>query len=292
MNTDNSTTVLPSTHTSSKPVGSQLHTDSVAGTILQETETGVPQTENIPLSDAEKAVLLTDDKLTTTVTSTTSIPTISSFAAESEASKQIPDEVHNNSVTSIIPLLDHEINGLDSESDRKEEDGRDFSEEGEEPDSMQMKEIEQTAEEIDATKPQNMQVPPRGIIVISDGLLSERRDGDMSGESRSGVWNLVSSASVAGGVALLLIVMAAVTLLVSHRRTKEKVSIAEKEMASFRMQQVEQQQPLPGPQMYNCTENITTLPRESRLTSCAMGLLKALKFTFCTHFAVWIEIGL
>lgn len=60
--------------------------------------------------------------------------------------------------------------------------------------------------------------PParRPVIVVSDGLLSDRVDV----EPASGVSDLVSSASVAGAVALALIVMAAVTVLVTHRRNR------------------------------------------------------------------------
>jgi hypothetical protein len=300
LNTDHPTTVLPKTYTTNKPMGTQVHDkaagnnedpdvnkqkDNDTGTVVQQTENSVLQTENLPVSDTEKDVLSADGKFTAPVTSTTtSIPIISHFTTENEARKQIPNEVHNNSVTSIMPLFDHETDGLDSETDRKEDDDRDLSEEDKEPGTIQIEEIEQTTEEIGATEPQNIQIPPHGIIVVSDGLLSERRDEDKSEESRSGIWNLVSSASVAGGVALLLIVMAAVTLLVSHRRNKAKLSIAEKEMASRRKQQREQQQPLPGPQMYNCTGDVTTLPRESQSTICAVGLLKASKFP-CTSLS-------
>jgi hypothetical protein len=67
-------------------------------------------------------------------------------------------------------------------------------------------------------RPTETPVPParRPVIVVSDGLLSDRVDEGTA----SGVSDLVSSASVAGAVALALIVMATVTVLVSHRRNR------------------------------------------------------------------------
>jgi hypothetical protein len=278
-NTNHPATVLPKIHTISQAMETRIHdkvvgnneyldmdelSNSDTGTVLQQAEdSSVPQRENIPLSNTEKDILPTDEKFTTLLTSTTtSISTIAPFATENEVQKQIPIEVYNNSVTNITPLLDHETKRLDSETDKKEVDDKYFSEESEVPDTTIIKETEQKTEEIGATEPQNIQIPPHGIIIVSDGLLSERSHEGNSEESRNGVWNLVSSASVAGGVALLLILMAAVTLLVSHRRNKKKALIAENEMASLRVQQLERQQPLPGPQMYNCTGDVTSVPCE------------------------------
>lgn len=260
--------------------------DNNTGTVLRETEVSDPQTEDIPLSETEISVFSTDDKFTTPVTSTTtSSSVISPLTTENEVAKQIPNEVRNNSMTSNIPLPDHETNKLDSETDTKEDDDKDFSEESEQPATIKIEEIEQTTEEIEITEPQNIKIPPRGVIIVSDGLLSERRDEDDSEESTSGVWNLVSSASVAGGVALLLIVLAAVTLFVSHRRNKAKMSVAEKEITSVRMQRLEHEQQFPGPQMYNCTRDVTTLSRESQSNSCPVS-----KCPFSLHSVHSLEI--
>jgi hypothetical protein len=94
-------------------------------------------------------------------------------------------------------------------------------------------------------------VPParRPVIVVSDGLLSERMDEDEGGGRASGVSDLVSSASVAGAVALTLIAMATVTLLVSQRRNRARRAAADSEMASV------------GRQPH--AQDTATLPRES-----------------------------
>jgi hypothetical protein len=59
--------------------------------------------------------------------------------------------------------------------------------------------------------------------------------------------------------------MAAVMLLVSHRRNKARVTVTESEMASLRKPPMEQQQPTPAPQMYGYTEEDTTCPGDLQL---------------------------
>jgi len=284
------TTELPNTYTTDKPVGTQIHdkaddnsedtaadkgADSDIDTTLQSTEKSVPQTEDIPLPNTEKHILTIDDIITTLVTSTaTSVYTeFSPFASENTSTGRSPNNFHNLSVTGITPLLEHETNGPDSENYTKQIDGSDFRKDSEVSSTITVEDVEQTTEETGTTEPQNIQVPPRGIIIVSDGLLSGRIEEERGEEPRSGVWNLLSSASVAGGVAVALIVMAAATLLVSHHRNKVKASVAKNELES-----PSRQEQTPGSQICNYKDDAPTPPRESQ---CALKLLKTSNFPFC-----------
>jgi hypothetical protein len=97
----------------------------------------------------------------------------------------------------------------------------------------------------------------RQIIVISDTLLPESRDEKKHEDSKNGVLYVVSSVSVAAGVAVALTVVAAVKLLVSNRRNKVRVTVTESEMASLRNPLLKHQQPTPAPEMYGYTEEDT-----------------------------------
>ena len=158
-----------------------------------------------------------------------------------------------------MPLHEDQSSGPDSEYDREQIHDTNFSSDDQETDASKIN--MQTGN----SEPQNIQIPPRGrpVIVISDSLLSERRDEKKNEQSQNGVLYLVSSVSVAGGVALALIVMATVTLFMSHRRNKGKVTVIENEMTSLRKQKLEQQhQPTPAPQMYSYTEEVMACPGE------------------------------
>lgn len=211
-------------------------------TIFQPTDHSAPQT----LANTDKHVRFTEVRALTS--STTSTP---SFLAETE--------VRNSSLGSITPLFHHQTNDAD------------VSEENHEPETIRLEDSDRPTEEPRSTESEeaSQNVPParRPVIVVSDGLLSERMDEDGKEGTTGGVWNLVSSASVAGGVALMLIVMATVTtLLVSHRRNKAKMAVAENEMASVR----KQQQATSGPHAYN---DVTTLPRELHFRNVKLPVL-------------------
>jgi hypothetical protein len=218
--------------------------------IFQPTRHSAPQT----LPNTDKSVHFTDEGVIT------SIP---SFLADMGPKTEIPEEVRNNSVRT-----DQQTKNAD------------VSEQDQEPETIRLEDIDRIEEPgTTETEKPSQNTPParRPIIVVSDGLLSERMDEDRSEGRTSGVWNLVSSASVAGGVALTLIVMATVTtILVSHRRNKAKMAVAENEMASVR----KQQQATSGPHAYNYTQDVTTLPRELHLFSVEFPLLLRLAFFF------------
>jgi len=271
------TTVLPT----SKPDDNK---DSDVGThsTLQPTEHSVAGLEVISDLNADTHIISIDN-IFTALTTNTFISTTYPFMTEKEVKQHTSNEDTSSSVTNIVPLHDdqNQIIGPDSEIESNHIHNTNFSREDQE--SVTAKIVPQTRN----SEPQNIQMPPLGrpIIVISDSLLSERRDEKKHEDSKNGVLYLVSSVSVAAGVALALIVMAAVTLLVSHRRNKAKVTAAENEMASFRKPQLEQQQPTPAPQMYSYTQEVTTCPGELQLprykiTSCKFPLPVHFTFTF------------
>jgi hypothetical protein len=274
------TTALPEIHTTVIPVTTQTDdpANSDAGIIFAPTEHSATQTDGTPLANTEKRVHFIDEKFTPALTST-SMPTVSSFLKEKAVKHEIPAEVHNSSLANITPLFDHQINEVDTETDRKE-----TSEEVQQPETIKPEDSEGTTEDPGTTETQNkgQQVSParRPVIVVSDGLLSERMDEATAEGTRSGVWNLVSSASVAGGVALTLIVMAIVTVLVSHRRNKAKMAVAE--MATVLRQQ---QQPTSGPHPYNYAQDVDILPCELHSTGYIVNTSK-----FCGVFFASLEL--
>lgn len=246
------TTVVPT----SNPDGNK-DSDVNTHSTLQPLERNVAGLEVI--SDLnEQTHIISIDNIFTALTTDTFISTIYPFMTEKEVKQQTSNKDTNSFVTNIVPLHDdqNQTIGHNSEIESNQIHNSNFSREGQE--SATTKTVPQTGN----SEPQNIQMPPLGrpIIVISDSLLSERRDEKKHEDSKNGVLYLVSSVSVAAGVALALIVMAAVTLLVSHRRNKAKATAAENEMASFRKPQMEQQQPTPAPQMYSYTEEVTTCP--------------------------------
>lgn len=271
------TTVVPT----SKPDGNK-DSDVNTHSTLQPMERNVAGLEVI--SDLnEQTHIISIDNIFTALTTDMFISTIYPFMTEKEVKQETSNKDTNSSVTNIVPLHDDQNKtiGPDSEIESNQIHNSNFSREGQE--SATTKTVPQTGN----SEPQNIQMPPLGrpIIVISDSLLSERRDEKKHEDSKNGVLYLVSSVSVAAGVALALIVMAAVTLLVSHRRNKAKATAAENEMASFRKPQMEQQQPTPAPQMYSYTEEVTTCPGELQLprykiTSCKFPLPLHFSFTF------------
>jgi hypothetical protein len=223
--------------------------NSETATIFQPTEHSAPQT----LGNTDKRVRFTDER---TLTSTTT--TILSLLADIGTKPEIPEEVRNSSVTNELTDTDE-----------------DASEQDQEPETIRLEESDRPTEEPGTTETENVPPARRPIIVVSDGLLSERIDEDENEGTTSGVSNLVSSASVAGGVALTLIVMATVTtLLVSHRRNKAKMAVAKNEMASVR----KQQQATCGPHAYNYTQDVTTLPRELHSRSVKFLVLCGVPF--------------
>jgi len=247
------TTVLPT----SQP-GDNKHSDVDTSSTLQPMERSVTGLEVISDPNTETQIISIDKF--TALTTNTFISTTYPFTTAKQVKQQTSNEGTSSSVTNIVPLHDdqNQITGPDYEIESNQLHNTNFSREGQE--SATAKIDLQTGN----SEPQNIERPPLGrpIIVISDSLLSERRDEKKHEDSKHSVLYLVSSVSVAAGVALALIVMAAVTLLVSHHRNKAKVTAAENEMASFRKPQMEQQQPTPAPQMYGYTEEVTTCPGE------------------------------
>ncbi|PNF32168.1 hypothetical protein B7P43_G00723 [Cryptotermes secundus] len=241
-------TAPPEIHTTARPAVTQTadakeneaKDSAYTAKIFQQTGHSAPQT----LENTDKRIHFTDERaLTSTITS------MPSFLADMGAKTEIPEEVHNSSLGSITSLPDHQSDDVD------------VSEQVEEPETIKLEDTDRPIEEPGTTVTenanQNVRPARRPIIVVSDGLLSGRMEEDGNEGTGSGVWNLVSSASVAGGVALTLIIMATVTtVLVSHRRNKAKMAVAENEMASVR----KQQQATSGPRAYNYTQDVTTLP--------------------------------
>lgn len=260
-------TVPPEIHTTARPVVTETSDDkdkeatdsAYTATVFQQTGHSAPQT----LENTDKRIHFTDERaLTSTITS------IPSFLADMGAKTEIPED-QNSSLGSITPVLDHQTDDVDVE----------------EPETIRLEDIDRPTEEPGTTETENanQDVRParRPIIVVSDGLLSGRMDEDGNEGTGSGVWNLVSSASVAGGVALTLIVMATVTtVLVSHRRNKAKMAVAENEMASVR----KQQQATSGPHAYNYTQDVTTLPRELHSRSVKLPVLCGVSFASASDF--------
>lgn len=247
-NTDHPKTVPPTNNP-----GDNEDTEVDTYSTLRPTERSVPGLEDISAPNAEKHIISIDKKFTALITNTF-MSTMTPYPATTEmAVKQLTsEEAISSTVTSIVPLHDNQTTGPDSETERKQIHDTNFSREFEE--SVTTKIDTQTGN----SEPQNIQMPPHGrpIIVVSDSLLSEIRD-----EKKNGVLYLVCSVSVAGGVALALIVMAVVTLFMSHRRNNAKVTVAENEMASLKKQQLDhQQQPTPAPQMYSYTEEVVACP--------------------------------
>lgn len=255
--THHPTTVLPI----SKP-GDDKDSDVDTSSTLQPTERSVAGLEVISDLNAETHIISINNKFTA-LTTNTLISTTYPFMTEKEVKQQTSNEDTSSSVTNTVPIHDdqNQTIGEDSEIESNQIHNTNFSKEGQESATAK---IDQQTEN---SEPQNIERPPLGrpIIVISDSLLSERRDGKKHEDSKNGVLYLVSSVSVAAGVALALTVMAAVTLLVTHRRNKANVTVAESEMASVRKPQMEQQQPTPAPQMYGYTEEVTTCPGELHL---------------------------
>ncbi|KAJ9598401.1 hypothetical protein L9F63_010923, partial [Diploptera punctata] len=234
-------------------------TNSDATTVLP-TQSSVQTTQNFQLPNTEKHIFYiekftmvppntTSSLQITEITSTTIMTTLGITEASDvtvftreEKETTIWNDVPSNSITKQT---------LPTEEDKPKEDSSS-------DDNDKLNSLGEEKEE-EASTPQNIQIPPRGIIVVSDGLMSDVRNEEESvnesKDSREGIWDLVSSVSVAGGVALALILMAAVTLLVSHHRNKKKVSISGKKANS-----ASQQSATPGPQMYNYTEEVTTVP--------------------------------
>lgn len=221
-------TALPEMHTTATPVliqPSQTETNDKkdeAASVVQPTEHGAPHT------------------LTNT---TMSMFTVPSSLTDKVAETEIPEEIHNSSLASVTPLLDRQTKGSDSGYDRTDTD-MDVLQEVQEPETEGLEDRERPTEDPGTTEEnasRNAAPARRPVIVVSDGLHEDKGE-----ETASGVSNLVSSASVAGGVALTLIVMATVTtLLVSHRRNKAKM---------------EHQHPTSAPHAYNYTQDVTTLP--------------------------------
>jgi hypothetical protein len=274
-NTHHPTTVLPT----SKP-GDDKDSDVGTSSTLRPTERSVAGLEVISDLNAKTRIISIDNKFTA-LTTNAFISTTYPFTTEREVKQQTSNTDTGSSVTNIAPLHDDQnpTTGPDSEIESNLIHNTNFSREGQE--STTTKTDLQTGN----SEPQNIERPPLGrpIIVISDSLLSESRDEKKHEDSKNGVLYLVSSVSVAAGVALALIVMATVALLVSHRRNRAKVTVAENEMASFRKPQMEQQQAKPAPQMYSCTEEVTTCPGGLKLprykiTSC--NFLLPLHFSF------------
>jgi hypothetical protein len=275
-NTYHPTTVLPT----SKP-GDNKDSNVDTSSTLQPMEHSAAELEVISDLNAETHIISINNKLTA-LTTNAFISTTYPVMTEKEVKQQTSNEDTTSSVTNIVPLQDdqNQIISPDSEIESNQIHYTNFSRDGQE--SVTAKVDPQTGN----SEPQNIQRPPLGrpIIVISDSLLSERRDEEKHKDSKNGVLYLVCSVSVAAGVALALIVMAAVTLLVAHRRNKSKVTVAENEMASFRKPQMEQQQPSPAPQMYSYTEEVTTCPGKLQLprykiTSCKFLLPVYFSFT-------------
>jgi len=271
------TTVVPT----GKPGGNK-DSDVDTHSTLQPMEHNVAGLEVISDLNAETHIISIDN-IFTALTTNTFISTTYPFMTEKEVKQQTSNKDTSSSVTNIVPLHDdqNQTIGPDSEIESNQIHNTNFSREGQE--SATTKIVPQTGN----SEPQNVQMPPlnRPIIVISDSLLSERRDEKKHEDSKNGVLYLVSSVSVAAGVALALILMATVTMLVSHRRNKAKVTAAENEMASFKKPQMEQQQPTSAPQMYSYTEQVTTCPGELQLprykiTSCKFLLPLHFFFTF------------
>jgi hypothetical protein len=251
--TNGPTTVLPEIHTTARSVVTRTsgrETDE-ATPVFQATEHSSPQT---------RANTDTDER---TLRSTTmSILTAPSLLTDKAVETQIAKEVRNSSLASVTPLLDHQTKGHGSGYDSTDTD-MEVSQEAQEPQTIRLEDSGRQTEDPGTTETQNasQNVPParRPVIVVSDGLQSERMDEDENEGTASGVSTLVSSATVAGGVALTLIVMATVTtMLVSRRRNRAKMAVAENDMASLR----DQQQPTSAPHAYNYTQDVTTLPRE------------------------------
>jgi hypothetical protein len=256
-NTHHPKPVFPTSHPGDNE-DSYMHTYST----VQPTERSVSGLEDISAPNTEKHIISTDKKFTALTTNTfISTTTAYPITTEMAVKQQTSNEETWSSVTNIVPLHDGQTSGHDSETERTQIHDTNFSRQGEE--SVTTKINMQTGN----SEPQNIHMPPHGrpIIVISDSLLSERIDEKKNEESKNGVLYLVSSVSVAGGVALALIVMATVTLFVSHHRNKAKVTVTENEMASLRKQQLEQPQPTPAPQMYSYTEEITACPGKLQL---------------------------
>ncbi|PSN41395.1 hypothetical protein C0J52_20338 [Blattella germanica] len=272
--------------------------DSDFFTVLP-TRTSVRVTENVPLPNTEKHVLY-PEKFTTVAPETTNVlvtptteGTISTTAPEvkevaettissevqSSITAAITDILHTTAVSNTVLFYPKDLekttmqNDIDDNSMMKPSE-IDQTEESDDVETVLTKEytpvptesIENTLHTKDeaTTMPQNFQIPPNGIFVVSDGLLSDRTDVEEGvGErkdAKDSFWDLVSSVSVAGGVALALIVMAAITVLVSQRRNRKKVSIAESKRSSQRRREADQLPPPPAPQMYNYTDDVTTLP--------------------------------
>ena len=254
-NTHDPKTVLP---TSNPDDDKNSYVDAYSTS--QPTEHSVPGLQDVSVLSVEKYFPSTSKEFTALVTNAfVSTSTTFSFTTEKAEKQQTSNEDTSSSVTNIVPLHEDQSSGPDSEYDREQIHDTNFSSDDQETDASKIN--MQTGN----SEPQNIQIPPRGrpVIVISDSLLSERRDEKKNEQSQNGVLYLVSSVSVAGGVALALIVMATVTLFMSHRRNKAKVTVIENEMTSLRKQKLEQQhQPTPAPQMYSYTEEVMACPGE------------------------------
>jgi hypothetical protein len=263
-NTLHPTTVLPT----SNPDDNR-DTDVNTHPTLQPTEHSITGLEDISDLNADRNIISIDSNFTA-LTTNTLISTTYPITTEKAVKQQTSNEDTSSHATNIVPLLDYhnQTGGPDSEIETNQIRNANFWREGQE--SATTKINLQTGN----SEPQNIQMPTFGrpIIVISDTLLPERRDEKKHEDSKNGVLYLVSSVSVAAGVAVALTVMAAVMLLVSHRRNKARITVTESEMASLRKPPMEQQQPTPAPQMYGYTEEETTCPGELQLpiqiTSC------------------------
>ena len=218
-------------------------TTAVTKPVITTTRAAATMTTTAVATTTAATMTTTKMMTTNTVTEPTDVAefttegTVSSFEKEFANYPIIkPKEDSNDSESDPINSFNNQDKTNEKESDQRKEEEEEVS-----------------------TEPQNIQIPPRGIIVVSDGLMSDRRDEEESvnesKNSRDSMLDLVSSVSVAGGVAFALIVMAAITLLVSHLRNKKKVTISDNKTSA-----TDQQSSVPGPQMYNYTEDVTTLP--------------------------------
>ena len=270
-------TVLPTR----KP-GDDKDSDMDTYSTLQPTEHSVTGLEVILDLNTKRDNISTDNKFTALITNTF-LSTTYATTTEMEIKQQISNEDTSRSVTNIVALDDDQNQTSDPDSETQSNQIHYANSSRQVTESATTKINPQTG----SSELQNIHMPPHGrpIIVISDSLLSERRDEKKHEDSKNGVLYLVSSVSVAAGVALALIVMASVMLFVSHHRNKAKMTVAENEMASFGKPQMEQQHPTITPQMYSYTEEVTTCPGESQLprykiTSCQLLLPVHFSFTF------------
>jgi hypothetical protein len=215
-----------------------------------------PTEQSVRLANTDNPIYFIDETEPKRISmSTTTIP---SFLADTGAEEGIPQEVDSSSVANITALLDHQSNQFDSGYDKTN------SDKGQEPGTVSHEDSDRPTEDPGKTESQNaeqeVRPPRRPVIVVSDGLLSDRMDEDEREGTASGVSNLLSSASVAGAVALTLIVMATVTVLVSLHRNRTRKTVADNEMEPV----PRQQQPMSRSEAYNYTQDVSTLPRESR----------------------------